>query len=185
VTDAQIRTLRHIHITPGALSDRRAWSLVVTYSSSLAAVWQQCGNSLAAVQWQSTRPAASISTNRGAWFTGHGSQYVSGYALRMWNKQLVIQGIANREHLRRWVMGGGGHVCHGPWMPKDPTVNRPVSTSLNNKKHKLSLQFVTTGSARNKQKKYNKWMIFRMISILTFAWHNENWCDPPGKLHPN
>ena len=27
-------------------------------------------------------------------------------------------------------------------------------------------------------------MIFRMISILNFAWHNENWCDPPRKLHP-
>ena len=24
-----------------------------------------------------------------------------------------------------------------------------------------------------------------MISIPNFEWYNENWCDPPGKLHPN
>jgi hypothetical protein len=42
-----------------------------------------------------------------------------------------------------------------PWMPKHPTGNHPVSTCLN-KIHKVSSKFMTTGSARNKQKKYNK-----------------------------
>ena len=57
------------------------------------------------------------------------------------------------------------------WMPKDPTVNRPVSTCLN-KKHKVSWQFMTTGSARNKQKNtrnewYLEWFVYSILHGTT------------------
>ena len=44
-----------------------------------------------------------------------------------------------------------------------------------------SRQQVPQGISRTE---YNKWMIFRMISIPSFAWYIENWCNPLGSSIP-
>jgi hypothetical protein len=82
-------------------------------------------------------------------------------------------------------VGDGGRRPPMPWMPADLNC-KPTHFYhfyLSKRNATISWQFMTTGSARNKQEKYNKSMMFIMISIPNFAWYTENLCDPPGKLH--
>ena len=82
-------------------------------------------------------------------------------------------------------VGDGGRMPPMPWMPADLNCNPThfYHFYLSKRSATISWQFMTTGSARNKQEKYNKSMMFIMISIPNFAWYTENLCDPPGKLH--
>ena len=134
-------SLRHIHITPGALSDRRAWSLVATYSSSLAAVWQQCGNSLAAAMaiYQQRASPPTGEHDLGGMFR---DMLCACGTYNLWFKALPIENISGG--------GGWGEEATYAMDAKRPNCKPTCSTCLN-KKHKVSWQFMTTGSARNKQ----------------------------------
>ena len=77
-----------------------------------------------------------------------------------------------------------------PWPKHTDLPNcKPTNFYLFDRKHKWSLnisqQFMTTGSARNNHKNKQKEVTFWIIFIPNSARENENWCDPPRKLHRN
>ena len=100
-------------------------------------------------------------------------------------QQKKQQLITNGEHLR---VGGcdGGRRPHMPWMPTDPDC-KPTCFYMLKRKHKRFLnnswqhvpQEITTKHTTN------EWHFESFLYIPNSEWYNENWCDPPGKLHPN